>query len=390
MTLRPEVLGVRESPMVQIATVAESLPGSLKLCYGESDMVTPEFICRAAADAMRDGHTFYTHTAGCQALREAIAHKIFELHGLEYRPSEIVGTVGATAAIFTAIRALVGPGDSAVIISPAYAIFANAVIMAGGEPRPVPLDLRGGRFALDISRVERAIDRSTRMLVVNSPSNPTGWVITPEEQQALVELAERHDLVILADEVYERLVYGAPLAPSFARLTSARDRIIVVNSFSKTYNMTGWRLGWAQSSEEIVRVMYKAAEFITSNPAAMVQQAGIVALRDGESYVAELRAHYAARRAQVARALAGVPGVALCETQGAFYAFFQVEGLSDSTAFTARLVRETGVAFTPGAAFGSAGEGFVRLCFAATEQTVAAALARFSAFMAASPPSTAA
>jgi aspartate/methionine/tyrosine aminotransferase len=368
--------------MVQIATVAESRPGSVKLCYGESDMVTPDFICRAATDAMRAGHTFYTHTAGYPELRQAIAEKVFDLHRVEYRPGEIMSTVGATAAIFTAIRAFVGPGTNAVVISPSYAIFGNCVVMCGGEARPVPLIRDGARFRLDLDRVAAAIDQDTRLIIVNSPSNPTGWVIGVDEQRALCDLAERHDLIILADEVYERLVYGAPIAPSFARVMPDKERVIVVNSFSKTYNMTGWRLGWAQASESIIRAMYTAAEFITSNPAAMVQQAGIVALREGEAYLRELRDHYAARRAQVIDALATISGVTLQEPQGAFYAFFAIEGLRDSTAFTSELVRETGLALTPGIAFGASGEGYVRLCFAASEPTVAAGLARLRQFLA--------
>ncbi len=382
MRYRPEVVDVLESPMVQIATVAESMPGSLKLCYGESDIATPEFICRAASEALRAGHTFYTHTAGAPELREAIAAKVFELHGVGYRPSEVMSTVGASMAIFMAIRACVGPGDNAIVLSPAYVIFANAVIMTGGQPRAVPLSGDGRGFVLDIDRVRRAIDGNTRMLIVNSPSNPTGWVITSDEQKALYALAEEHDLLILADEVYERLVFDGPIAPSFARIAEDKARVVVVNSFSKSYNMTGWRLGWAQSSEGMIRQMYKGAEFVTSNASAMVQQAGIVALRDGEPYIAELRRHYAARRAQVAAALAAIPRIALPEPKGAFYAFPQIEGLHDSTGFTARLVRETGVAFTPGVAFGQAGEGYIRICFAASETTVTEAMSRFAEFMA--------
>lgn len=387
MQLRREVLDVLESPMVRIASMAESMPGSVKLCYGESDMPTPEFVCRAAADAMRAGHTFYTHTAGSTQLRDAIAAKVFELHGVKYRTAEIMSTVGATAAIFTAIRASVGPGDNAIVISPTYAIFTNAVILCGGEPRPVPLTLDGQRFRLDVDRVRGAIDERTRVLIVNSPSNPTGWTITVAEQKALCDLAEEHDLIILADEVYERLVYDRPLAPSFAGIAQNRDRLIVVNSFSKTYNMTGWRLGWAQSSERTIHQMYKAAEFITSNAAAMVQQAGIVALRDGEAYVRELRAHYAARRRQVMEVLSSIPRVSLVEPQGAFYAFFSIDGLTDSTAFAARLVQETGLALTPGVAFGASGEGYLRLCFAASEKTVTDGLERFATFIARISPS---
>jgi aspartate aminotransferase len=387
MQLRREVLDVLESPMVQIATVAESMAGSVKLCYGESDMPTPDFICRAASEAMRAGHTFYTHTAGSLELREAIAAKIFELHGVSYRPTEIMSTVGATAAIFTAVRACVGPGDNAIVISPAYAIFSNAVIMCGAEARALPLTLDRRRFRLDLDRLRSAIDERTRLLIVNSPSNPTGWTIAVDEQQALYQLAEEHDLIILADEVYERLVYDLTRAPSFARIAQDRDRLIAVNSFSKAYNMTGWRLGWAQSSERTIHQMYKAAEFITSNPAAMVQQAGIVALRDGEPYIRELREHYAARRAQVMETLSAIPRVSVVEPQGAFYVFFRIDGLTDSTAFAARLVRETGLALTPGAAFGAGGEGYLRLCFAASEKTVTDGLERFTAFISRISPS---
>jgi aspartate aminotransferase len=380
--LRPEIINVAESPMVQIATIAESMPGSLKLCYGESDMPTPPFICAAADAAMRAGHTFYTHTAGYRELRDAIAAKIAELHQVRYDAAEIMATTGATMAIYAAIRALVGRGDNAVIVSPAYAIFRNAVIMSGGEPRNASLARQGDRFVLDLDRVRAAIDANTRVIVVNSPSNPTGWVISEDEQRALAEIAERHDLVILADEVYERLVWdGRAIAPSFARIVTDRDRLIVVNSFSKTYNMTGWRLGWAQTSERTIKAMYKAVEFMTSNPAAMVQQAGILALRDGEPHIAELREHLQQRRDQVKTALSALPGVSLPEPQGAFYAFPRFSDITDSAAFTAALVRETGVALAPGVGFGSDGEGYIRVCFASTAATIADAMQRLTHFV---------
>jgi aspartate aminotransferase len=382
VNLREEILNVAESPMVQIATIAEAMPGSLKLCYGESNMPTPAFICDAADAAMRAGHTFYTHTAGYRELREAIAAKVFELHQVRYDVPEIMATVGGTMAIYASIRALVGRGDNAVIVSPAYAIFSNAVVMSGGEPRPASLARQGDRFVLDLDRVRAAIDGGTRLIIVNSPSNPTGWVISDGEQRALAEIAERHDLVILADEVYERLVYdGRAVAPSFARIVSDRDRLIVVNSFSKTYNMTGWRLGWVQSSARTVKTIYKTVEFMTSNPAAMVQQAGIVALRDGEAYIAELRKHYTERRSQVKAGLESIPGITLPDPQGAFYAFAGFSDAIDSAAFTAELVRETGLALAPGVGFGRDGEGYVRVCFASTETTIVDALARLKKFM---------
>ena len=369
--------------MVKIATAAEAMPGSIKLCYGESDLPTPPFICEAAHHAALGGHTFYTHTAGYTELREAIAAKVHQLHGVTYRASEIMSTVGGSMAIYAAIRSVVGAGDNAVIVSPAYAIFSNSVIMAGGEPRPAALVRDGRRFRLDLDRVAAAIDRNTRMLIVNSPSNPTGWMITVEEQQALTALADRHDLVILADEVYERLVYDEAMAvaPSFARVIGHKDRLIVINSFSKTYNMTGWRLGWAQSSAATITTMYRAVEFMTSNATAMVQQAGIVALRDGEPYIQELRAQYARRRQQVTASLSAIPNVSLPDPQGAFYAFPRINGLTDSTAFASQLLAQTGLAVAPGVGFGSDGEGYIRVCFAATEATVASALSKFHDFV---------
>jgi aspartate/methionine/tyrosine aminotransferase len=380
--MRPEILAVAESPMVQIATIAESMPGSIKLCYGESESPTPDFICRAATDAMAAGHTYYTHTAGSPAFREAIAGHVHALHGVEYRATEIMGSVGATAAIFAAIRAFAGAGDNVVIVSPAYAIFANGVRLVGAEPRLVPLAFGGGRFALDLDRIGLAIDTRTRMLIVNSPSNPTGWTVTVDEQRALCDLAERHDLFLLADEVYERLVFDRRVAPSCARVAPSRDRLIVVNSFSKTYNMTGWRLGWAQGSERVIHQLFKAAEFITSNPPAMVQEAGIVALRDGEDFVALQQRQLARMRGLATGALTAMPRVRLPYPEGAFYVFPRIEGVADSAAFAGRLVRDTGLAVAPGAGFGSGGEGHIRICFASSDATVAEAMQRLGRFIA--------
>ena len=374
--IRRELISVPESPLVQIATLAESMPGSIKLCYGESDLPTPGFITDAAHRAALEGHTFYTHTAGYPELRQTIAAKVHELHDLAYDESEVMVTVGASMAIFAAIRACIGPGDNAVIVSPAYAIYANGVTMCGGEPRFVPLGRSGTDFCLDIDRVRAVIDGNTRMLMVNSPSNPTGRMLTSDEQRALGDLAEAHDLRILADEVYERITYDAPVAHSFARVVENKERLIVANSFSKTYCMTGWRLGWAQSSARMIRAMTAGVEFMTSNASAPVQQAGIAALRDGEAYVTELRTHLAARRAQAIEALSAVDGVRVAAPSGGFFAFFTVDGVIQSASFALELLRQTGVALAPGSAFGPGGEQFLRLCFASSEATMSASLDR--------------
>lgn len=385
MHLRPEVLGVAESPLVKIGTVAAGIPNSLQLQYGEPDSPTPAFICRAATEAMSAGHTFYTDPAGYEEVRAAVAAKVHELHGVTFKPSEVLMTVGAGMGITLAIRMRVGPGDNAVIVHPSYSIFPANVTLYGGEPRAVPLSRTGDRFHLDIDRVKRAIDARTKMLIVNSPSNPTGWIISREEQQALLDLAIEHDLLILSDEVYDRIVFDRPIAESFARLPGSREHVLVVNSFSKTYSMTGWRLGYALGSEGLIQAMTKVAEFMTSSAPAMLQQAGITALRDGESFVRETQARYAARRKLVIDGLATMPRLSLAAPEGAFFAFPRVEGLTDSTAFALDLLRATGVAVAPGAGFGNGGEGHIRLCFASSERVLAPALVRLGEFLHRSP-----
>lgn len=383
MRVRPEVLAVEESPLVRIATAAGRVPGAIRLQYGESDTPTAELVCRAAYDAARAGHTFYTDPAGDPELRGAIAARFRHLQGMTRGAEHVTVTVGATQAIHLAIRALVGPGDNAVVIHPAYSIYTAAVTLCGGEARAVPLVEEGGRFRLDPALVERSLDARTRLLVVNSPSNPTGWVATPEELRALWNVVERHDdLVVMSDEVYERLVFeGDGVAPSIARFASDPDRVVVVNSFSKTYEMTGWRLGWAIASPPLIREMVKVQEFMTSSAPAMVQRAGLVALAEGEGYAREVRARYAARRLRVIEALSGVPGVSLPDPAGGFYAFPRVEGLTDSMSLALELLERTGVALAPGVAFGRGGEGHLRICFAVSEELLDQALGRIVAFL---------
>ncbi|MBI4473154.1 MAG: pyridoxal phosphate-dependent aminotransferase [Acidobacteria bacterium] len=385
MQFTREALEARESTLIQIAMAADEVPNPFRLYYGESDMPTPEFICRAVYDAVRNGHTLYTPTAGHLELREAICRKFHELHGVEYRPSEVVCTVGAGMTIFLAIRATIGAGDNAIIISPAFSVFASTVTVFGGEVRGVPLTRDGKRFRLDIDRVKRAIDGRTRLLVVNSPSNPTGWVITHEEQEALWDLAVKHDFLIMSDEVYERIVFDGPVAPSFAKVATDREHLLVVNSFSKTYNMTGWRLGYAIGDERIIKLMTKVEEFIISSPPAMIQQAGIVALRDGEPYVQEIRDRYAQRRKIVMDRISQMPGLSVPTPQGAFYVFPQVNGVTDSMAFARKLLKETGVAIAPGMAFGPHGEGYIRISFASSEEVLVPALELLQEFMQCNP-----
>ncbi len=381
MQYSKQALEAKDSLIRQISMLAEKVDKPYKLYFGESDMTTPEFICRAAYEALQQGHTFYTNTAGYPELRESIAKKFNEVHGVEYRPSEIVCTAGAVMAIHMAIRSCVDPGDNVVLITPTWPVFSSILTLFGAEARPVPLQETEGGFSLNIDRVREAIDKRTRMLIVNSPSNPTGWVISVDEQRSLWELALKHDFVILADEVYDRIVFDRPVAPSFAKIATDKEHLAVVNSFSKTYNMTGWRLGYALVSESMARLMTKLGEFIISNPSAMVQRAGIVALRDGEPYITEIREKYARQRQLAMEKLSQIRNVKLPTPLGGFYAFPKLDGLQDSLAFAKKLLQEGRVGMAPGIAFGASGEGYMRLCFAASDAVLVPALDRFKEFV---------
>lgn len=381
MRFSREALEAKDSKIRQISMVADTIEKPYKLYFGESDLPTPDFICRAAYEAMREGHTFYTPTAGYAELRQAIAEKFYAVHGVEYRPSEVLCTGGAVMGIFLAVRSLAGPGDEVLILSPSWPVFASIVTLFGAEPREVPLAQNKAGFSFDLDRIEKAINGRTRMLIVNSPSNPTGWVIREDEQRALWELAVRHSFVILSDEVYDRIVFDRKVAPSFANVATDREHLVVVNSFSKTYNMTGWRLGYVLAHEKLVTLMAKLEEFVVSSPPSMVQRAGLVALRDGEPYVQQIRELYARQRQLVIDRLSSMPGVSLPIPAGGFYAFPRLQGLTDSMAFAKKLLLETRVGMAPGIAFGAGGEGYMRLCFAASDSVLVPALDRFKEFV---------
>jgi aspartate aminotransferase len=381
MRLSKHAVGAKDSLIRQMSLVADQVDNPYKLYFGESDMATPEFICRAAYEALQAGHTFYTPTPGVDELREAIAAKFKEVHNVEYSPAQVVCAAGAVNVIFLTIRSLIDPGDNVVIIEPTWPVFASITTLMGAEVRTVPLATSGSEFVLDLDRLRTAIDSRTRMMIINSPGNPTGWMIRREEQEAVWKMALEHDFVILSDEVYDRIVFDQAAAPTFAAVATDTEHLVVVNSFSKTYNMTGWRLGYALANEELVNLIAKLEEFVISNAPAMAQQAGITALRDGEPYVQEIREKYATRRQVAIEGLQAIPQVSLPIPAGGFYAFPKLEGLHDSLAFARKLLLEARVGMAPGIAFGESGEGYMRICFAASEEVLVPALANFKTFI---------
>ncbi len=355
--------------------------GVFRLFFGESNLPTPAFIQEAAARAMRDGFTFYTENAGLPSLREAIARHYAARHAVSLdASSEIVVTASGVQALNLGIRCAVDPGDEVIVLTPAWQNQLSIPRMHNARVREVPLRLSGGRYHVDFEALEAAVTPRTRLLIYTSPSNPTGWTAAVEEQGALLEFARRHGLWLLADEVYERLWYGgAELgepAPSLLRLATRKDAVFVVQSFSKSYCMTGWRVGWIVARADFAKRATQLNEFIISSAPAFAQKAGEAALDDGEACIREMLGMYKANRDAALESLRAVAGVEVPAPDGAFYLFPRIEGLADSFGLCRRVLDETGVGLAPGVAFGEAGEGAVRICYAVEPERLIAALNR--------------
>jgi hypothetical protein len=372
---------ITPSRIRELADVAFAMEGVYKLQFGESNMPTPRFIKEAVGRALDEGYTYYTENAGLPGLRAAIAQKYAELHRVHLDPnSEILITASGVQALNVSIRCTLDPGDEAIVLTPNWPNGVEIVRLYGATPVEVPFTFDGRSYAIDFAAIEAALTPRTRLLVYTSPSNPLGWVASPADQQALLAFCRRHGLWLLADEVYERLYYQGAAAPSILRLCSRDDAVIVVQSFSKAYCMTGWRLGWMVSRRDLVKKAAQLNEFIISHAPSMIQRAGEIALQQGEDEIAALVELLHERMAFCYAALASVKGVSVPEPQGAFYLFPKIAGLKDSFTFALELLKTTKVAIAPGSAFGRGGEGSVRLCFASDLAVLEPALERFCKF----------
>jgi hypothetical protein len=382
VALAGSLAAVPPSRIREIADMAFGMDGVLKLHFGESNQPTPEFIKTAAAKALAEGYTFYTENAGLPGLRQAIAAKYHELHGVVLDPrSEILITASGVQALHLSIRCVIDPGDEAIVLTPNWPNATAIAALHAGRAHEVPLAWDGQRHQIDLPAIETALTPRTRLLVYASPSNPLGWVARPEEQDTLLNFCRRHSLWLLADEVYERIYFAGPAAPSILTLCRRDDAVIVVQSFSKSYCMTGWRLGWAVARQDLVRKATQLNEFIVSHAPSMVQRAGQTALRDGEAFVRDMTADVRRRVRLCYDALQGVPGVTVAPPEGSFYLFPRIAGLTDSFAFARSLLEETRVAVAPGSAFGRGGEGAIRICCAADESVLEPAMERLAKFI---------
>jgi aspartate/methionine/tyrosine aminotransferase len=359
-----DLTNIPGSRIVEVARLAFGTPDVDFLCFGESDQQSPAVAHRAATQALIDGDTKYPDVRGLPALRAALAAYLTGLHAKPVADSRIQVTASGMAAITVAMAAVVRAGHRVVLHSPTWPNLANAARLRGAVVNEIDLDAQpDGSFRLNLDRLDTVMS-GARAFVLNSPGNPTGWTATEAELRAIRDIVRRHGAWLIADEVYSRLVYdGRPAAPSILDIAEPGDRIMVCNSFSKTWVMTGWRLGWVVVPEGAGEQIADIVEAVHSGVAPFIQHAGIAAIGDVET-MERFRTHCATGRDLASQALAGLNGVRYRPPAGAFYAFVAVDGLRDSLDLARKLVTRHGVAVAPGVAFGSAGEGWLRVCFA--------------------------
>jgi aspartate/methionine/tyrosine aminotransferase len=337
----------------------------LAFWVGEPDEATPDFIRKAGTDSIAAGELFYTHNLGIPELREALAAYTSRLHQKTHA-GQIAVTSAGVNALMLASQLLIDPGDDVVEVVPLWPNLQEIPKILGAKVTTVALDFSAGGWTLDVGRLLAALKPGTRALYLNSPNNPTGWTITREEQKVILEHCRRHGIWIFADDAYERLYFGpGGIAPSFLDIMQADDRVISTNTFSKSWLMTGWRLGWLVVPPELAADLSKLIEYNTSCSPVFVQRAGIAAVTGGEAVIERSLARFRRARDFLVDELRRVPRVRVAVPDGTMYAFFGIEGVTDSLAFCKRLVREHGLGLAPGSAFGPEGEGYVRWCFAA-------------------------
>ncbi len=372
--LRRAIIDMPKQKVGEVTRLGMGRKDIIPLWYGESDLTTPAFICEAAHEAMREGRTFYTHKRGLPELRQALADYMGELYRTHIDVERVSVTMSGMAAIMLALDAIVEAGDNTVNITPVWPNSVNAAEIRGVEPRRVPLRQENGVWRLDLNRLFNACDARTRAIVVNSPGNPTGWMIERDQQEAILDYCRQRGIWLIADEVYARLVYDRPVAPSFLEIADPEDPLIVVNSFSKSWAMTGWRIGWITAPAFMGEYLNTMIEYSTSAVPEFNQVGALAAVTKGEPFVAELRERCRIGRDAVVPRLKDIPRVTIDEPRAAFYAFFRVDGISDSLSFAKQLYFDTKVGLAPGAAFGPEGEGWLRLCFASDRKRLDAAM----------------
>ena len=384
--IRAEMLSFRPNAIAQVAAGSIGDPGIIPLWFGETDLVTPAFIRDAAKQALDDGFTFYVTPGGHQRLRTAIQDWTTRWYGVTPTMERIWVPGAAMLCIVTALQTCVRTGDEVVVVTPMWPNISQAVEAVGGTPRYVRLDhdAAKGEWGLDLNKIEAAIGPRTKALFIGSPGNPTGWVISDDEIKALMEISRRKGVAIIADEVYSVLFYEGKRAPSFIDHASEEDNVFIVNSFSKAWAMTGWRVGWLISPRRLAPAMAQLSVSNNTGATVFAQLGGVAALEQGDPFIAEMVERCRRGRDIVADFVAGQNRLSWVKPKGAFYAYVAVDGLKDSIGFAKNLLATAKVGVAPGAAFAS-GEGdtrdesYLRLCFAQDPKRLSTALDRLGA-----------
>ena len=390
------VQSLEASRIREVANVGIGRSDVLPFWFGEPDQVTPAFIRDAAKAALDDGDTFYTSNYGIPPLREAIARYCSRLHQ-PLEASRVAVTSSGVSALMIVAQLILNPGDRVVAVTPLWPNVVEIPRILGAEVVRVPLRF-GEVWELDIQQLIDALTPDTRAVLINSPNNPTGWVMPRAQQQIVLDHCRRHGIWIVADDVYERVVYGntasVPIntaqlvddklcAPSFLDIAEPHDRLISSNSFSKAWLMTGWRLGWLVAPPTLMTDLGKLIEFNTSCAPGFVQRAGIAAIEGGDAIIASTIDRYQTARDFLYQRLNALPGIVAPLPKGAMYLFFRMDGASDSLALCKQLVRDAGLGLAPGRAFGSEGEGYIRWCFASSVERLESGVQRLERFLSA-------
>jgi aspartate/methionine/tyrosine aminotransferase len=371
-----------ESGIMKVFNHGRNREGLIALWAGEGNMPTPELIRAAAVEALGEGQTFYTYQRGIPSLREALAGYVSRLYGRPMPAEEFFVTCGGMQAVQTAVQLVLGPGDEVIVPMPAWPNFAGAILSHGAVPRSVSMDFGARGWTLDLGRLFDACTARTRALFINTPSNPTGWAASLDELRAILAFARARGLWIIADEIYGRFFYDGGLAPSFQTLCEPGDRILFVQTFSKTWAMTGWRMGWLQAPPELGQTIENLIQYNTSGVATFLQPAAVVALNEGEAIAREQIASAAEGRRIVCTALEKLGNARFAWPAGAFYLLFGIDGETDSLRTALRLVDEANIGLAPGSAFGPEGEGYFRICYLRSPDKLAEAMARLAAWLA--------
>ncbi len=378
--LTPEALAAPASGIVEVMNYGRGRPGMIPLWAGEGDRPTPAFIMDAAIASMRAGETFYTWQRGIPELREALSRYHQRLYGVPVPMERFFVTGSGMQSVQIAMRMIAGAGDEVLVPTPAWPNFAAAIGIAGAVAVPVPMTLEPSGWHLDVDRLAASVTPRTRVIVINSPANPTGWTASRDDLAAILAVARRHGLWIVADEIYGRFVYdGSPRAASFRDVADPDERILYIQTFSKNWAMTGWRIGWLEAPPALGDVIENLIQYSTSGVAAFMQRGAVAALDEGDAFIAEQVAAAERSGRIVAEGLSATGRVRFAPMAGAFYLFFQVDGETDTRRLALRLVDEANVGIAPGTAFGPGGEAYLRLCYGRREEDIAEATRRLVA-----------